>query len=63
MEREWTVLQNSGKSAVIESEGSRKVIRKPTKVTGREFVSLFAPESRMSDSTLTLILRDLNYRS
>ena len=59
---DWTVAQNNGNSADLEAgplgTQGRKTIRRPKKMSVKEFYDFLRPGSTVSDATLGAFLED-----
>ncbi len=48
----WTVVDNTGKQADLESGLEKKEVQKPTHISASEFVHWLAPDSHIDDDSL-----------
>ena len=59
---DWTVVQNNGNSADLESGpmgiNGRKTVRRPRKMSRKEFFDSLPPEMNLNDAALSAVLED-----
>jgi hypothetical protein len=53
----WTVVQNTGKRADLESGTDRKEINRPENISARDFIRWLAPNSRLEDGVLQSLFK------
>jgi len=53
----WTVINNTGKQADLESGVEKKEVQKPSHITAREFVNWLLPESHVEDDSLRSLFK------
>ncbi|MGD1025161.1 MAG: hypothetical protein ABR880_20440 [Candidatus Sulfotelmatobacter sp.] len=53
----WTVINNTGKQADLESGVEKKEVQKPSHITAREFVHWLPPESHVEDDSLRSLFK------
>jgi len=53
----WTVINNTGKQADLESGVEKKEVQKPSHITARDFVHWLPPESHVEDDSLRSLFK------
>jgi hypothetical protein len=55
----WTVVQNTGKRADLESDPKRKEIQRPEHISARDFIHWLPPKSRHEQGSLESLFKQL----
>jgi hypothetical protein len=55
----WTVVQNTGKRADLESGLEKKEIQKPEHISTRDFIHWLPPKSRHEEGSLQSLFKQL----
>jgi hypothetical protein len=53
----WTVIDNTGKQADLESGLEKKTVQKPAHISAKEFVHWLAPDSHIDENCLRSLFK------